>query len=140
MAQNVNPTFVKTPNNGLVQISTGTGTANVTIYTGAANGSKVIALNATNQSSGTANIRFAITNGITTYIIGEANIPLSAGFVGGATPSVSLFSAGVAPGLPVDSDGNPYLILKSSADTLTAAAESTIVSGIINLVAIVGDF
>jgi len=83
VAQNVNPTFVKTPNNGLVQISTGTGTANVTIYTGAANGSKVIALNATNQSSGTANIRFAITNGITTYIIGEANIPLSAGFVGG---------------------------------------------------------
>ena len=40
MVQNVNATFVKTPNNGAIQITTGTGSSTVvTVYTGGANGS-----------------------------------------------------------------------------------------------------
>lgn len=139
MVQNVNPTFVKTPNNGLVQISTATGTAAVTVYTGGANGSKIVGLLATSQSSGTVNVRVAIVNGGTSYYVTENTVTAGSGF-SGATATSNLFGTTTAVGFPIDSDGNPYLLLKSSADTLTAAAESTLVSGVLSIIAITGDF
>lgn len=139
MAQNVNPTFIKTPNNGLVQISTATGTGAVTLYTGGASGSKIVGVLATSQSSGAVNVKLAIVNAATIYYLTENAVPANSGFAG-ATATVNMLAPTTAVGLPIDSDGNPYFILKSSADTLTATAESALVSGNLNLIAIAGDF
>jgi hypothetical protein len=59
-----------------------------------------------------------IVNGGTNYQGNVVNLGTQAGNNGTVTP-VALMSASVWPGLPVDSNGNPYLEL-NSGDTLEA--------------------
>lgn len=141
MVQNVNPTFVKTPNRGLVNISTGTGTASVTLYTGGANGSKISGINATLSSSASATVRFQITNGGTNYVLGTVTLASSTG-VDGASASANLLAPSVVGGIPLDSDGNPFLFLSSSADTLTIGVLTTLpgAGNTVFLIATAGDF
>lgn len=146
MAQNVNPTFVKTPNIGAVQITTGTGSSTVvTVYTGGANGSKVAAFMA--AGIGTTNsfdVQWGVSSGGTLYLIGTVAVPAGAGSTD-TIPSVNIFNGANTPGLTFDSDGNPYLFLASSNWSLqakTPATSSTWAAGaVINLVTpSVGDF
>ena len=56
------------------------------------------------------------------------------------TSAVNLLDTTVIVGLPVDSDGNPFLYLGAS-DTLTAATLVQVTSGkVVNLQAIYADF
>lgn len=146
MVQNVNPTFVKTPNIGAAVISTGTGSnVFVTVYTGGANGSKITALNAAaNGTTAAYDVHVAVVSGSTGYFLGTGSVPISAGLLSG-TPAVSLLNQANSPGLSLDSDGNPYLILPSSAWTLScsvgAASSQWTTGATIYLVATsVGDF
>ena len=69
-----------------------------------------------------------------------AAIPLSAGFAN-AVPPVNLMSTAVWPGLPIDSDGNPYLYLQSTLDLLVANYSTALAAGtLLNLQAVRGDF
>lgn len=145
MVQNVNPTFVKTPNWGATQITTGTGSSvAVTVYTGGANGSKINALLAI--SVGTTNnfdIQWGISSGGTLFIHGTQNLTANGGSTN-SIPTINLLSNTNMP-LPLDSDGNPYVFLPSSAYTLQAkmpATSSTWAAGaVVNLISpSVGDF
>lgn len=145
MVQNVNPTFVKTPNWGAVQITTGTGSSGtVTIYTGGANGSKVPAMMAVSVgTTGSFDVQWGVSSGGTLYIYGTALVSASAGSTD-SIPSVNLMSNANIP-LPFDSDGNPFIFLPSSAYTIQAkspATSSTWTTGaVIQLIApSVGDF
>lgn len=143
MAQNVNPTFVKTPNNGLAQISTGSGSATVTVYTGGVSGTKVVSITATSCCTSAFDVQWGITNGGTFYPIGDKSVPASAGSTN-SVPAVNLLdpSSAGTQGLPIDSDGNPFIFLKSTADTLTAKAPGGPVpaSTAITLTVMSGDF
>lgn len=141
MVQNVNPTFVKTPNRGVVQISTGTGTSVVTLYTGGVNGSKIVGINATTTSTTAFDLRLYLTNGGVNYFVSTGSLTALSGSVS-TVPSVNLFALSIAPGLPIDSDGNPYLLLASSADSLSVQAGTTIptTGGLAHVVAVSGDF
>jgi hypothetical protein len=132
MAQNVNPTFVKTPNRGVVQISTGTGTTIVTLYTGGANGSKITGINLIHNSSGTLTVAVYLGNGGTNYFLTQVT----------AVPNTPAAVVNTASGLPVDSDGNQYIILASSADTLAIQSLATIPTAATFLsgYAVAGDF
>lgn len=145
MVQNVNPTFVKTPNWGAIQITTGTGSSvAVTIYTGGTNGSKVTSLMAV--SLGTTNpfdVQWGVSSGGTLYIYGTASLSANAGSTD-TLATLSLISNSNVP-LPIDSDGNAFLFLPSNAYTLQAkmpATSSTWTTGVaVNIIApVIGDF
>lgn len=131
---------VQTPKNGKVQIINGDGTAQKTVYTAGANGSKVTGLILESTDTAAHDIAISITNAGTSYTLGTVSVPIGAGF-SGTVPSVSGFNSTQLPGLPTDSDGNPYILLQSG-DTLTVAALVAVTAGkIINVNAVAaGDF
>lgn len=137
-------TFVtaQTPNRGIVQFLQGTDVAGTykTIYTASANGSKCRALWSTNNDpSATHLLTVQIVNGGVKYGGMAITSVLSAGFAN-ATPAQNLISAGNWPGLPLDSDGNPYIFL-ASGDTLQATFATAITStDVINIVANCDDY
>lgn len=143
MVQNVNPTFVKTPNWGATQITTGTGTnTSVTVYSGGANGSKIPALIAVSVGTTSAfDVQWGVSSGGTFFIHGTASVAVSAGS-SDSVPTTNLLSNA---NLPLDSDGNPFVLLPSSAYSLqarTPALSSAWTTGVaINVIAPgVGDF
>src|SRR6185437_538449 len=107
MAQNVNPTFVKTPNWGATQITTGTGSSGVvTIYTGGANGSKVSALIAVSVgTTASFDVQWGVSSGGTLFIHGTVAVSVNAGSTD-SVASVNLMSNSNVP-LAYDSDNNP---------------------------------
>lgn len=118
MVQNVNPTFVKTPNVQVTQITTGAGIAGgfVTIYTGGVNGSKVVGCTIAANTSATQDVRIAVvSSGSVTGYINTVSVPTTAGFASANIPVNGLSNI-----LPVDSDGNPFVFLASSATLLQA--------------------
>ena len=120
MAQNVNATFVKTPNWGAATISTGTSqNTPVTVYTGGANGSKIAGLVVGAFATSAAfDLSWGVSSGGTLQIHGTASVAISAGNVS-ATPMVNLMAT-TSVALSLDSDGNPFVFLPSSAYTLQA--------------------
>jgi len=146
MVQNVNPTFVKTPNNGAVQITTGTGSSGVvTVYTGGANGSKISCFIGTGIGTTSAfDVQWGTSSGGSLYLYGTVSIPSGAGS-SDSIASVNILGAANVPGITIDSDGNPCIFLASSNWSLQAkspATSSTWTAGaVINLIApAVGDF
>jgi len=137
--QNINPTFPKQPQNGKIQILNGTGTANVTVYTAGASGTKVVAILVSSTDTSPRDVQIKVTNGGTDYVLGTKTIPANSGTAAG-TAAVNLLDPNVIVGLPLDSDGNPFIYL-ISGDTLTAAALTTVTSAkAININAVVADF
>jgi hypothetical protein len=145
MVQNVNPTFIKTPNWGATQLTTGTG-ANVavTVYSGGVSGSKIPAFMAVSVGTTAAfDVQWGVSSGGTLFIHGTAAVAANAGSTD-SIASVNLMSNSNVP-LAVDSDGNPFFFLASSAYSLqarTPALSSAWTSGAaINLIVpSVGDF
>ena len=142
MAQNVNPTFVKTPNSQVTVISTGTTGGTVTVYTGGPNGSKITGVILTANTTVTTQdvILALISSTAGTGYLNTVSVSATAGTVSTTPPSNAL---GGCP-LPVDSDGNPFLILNSSAQSLSVfiAAASSVWSSARSLTVnvIAGDF
>ena len=147
MAQNVNPTFVKTPNVGAVQITTGTGSsAFVSVYTGAANGSKIAGFIATAVNTTAAfDVQWGILNATSSFfMLATSSVPQSAGSAS-SVAAINLLNNANLPSLTLDSDGNPFIFLRSSADSLQAKTPATssqwAAGAIINLiVSAAGDF
>ena len=110
------------------QIVNGTGTSTyVTILTGETNGSKISSILVTSTDTIIHTVSCAIKVSSTSYQLFQVLIPA----ITGDTPSVlplQLISQGVMPGLPQDSDGQPYLVLASGmifqCEVLTTAVTS----------------
>jgi hypothetical protein len=132
----------QTPNRGIVQFLQGTDTAGTykTLYTAGTNGSKCVALYTNNNdASATHLITVQIVNATILYGGVALTSVSSAGYVSG-TPAQALMTPALWPGLPLDSDGNPFLILKSG-DTLQATFATALTStDLINVYAICSDF
>lgn len=132
----------QTPNRGVVQFLQGTDTAGTykTLYTAGANGSKCFGMWSTNNDAAATHL---ITVQIVNTSVKYGGVALtsveSAGFVSGV-PAQSLMTAAVWPGLPVDSDGNAYLML-ASGDTLQATYATNLTSSdLINISLTCSDF
>lgn len=125
MAQNVNPTFVKTPNIGATQITTGTGSSGVvTVYSGGVSGSKITALMAVSiATTASFDVQWGVSSGGTLFVYGTAVVAAGAGSTD-SLPTVNLVSNANVP-LALDSDGNPFLFLPSSAYSLQAKSPAT---------------
>lgn len=134
--QNQLATFVKQPQNGKVQVNAVT---NANIYTSGGSGTKIISLFATTNSAALVNCTIQILNGSTLYTLGTVGVPIGAG-ANNSVPSYNVLGNNQITGLPVDADGNPYLIL-ISGDSLQVTIGAAILSpNVVTFVAIGGDF
>lgn len=140
MAVTSTPVFPQTPNNGKVQIANADAQSQKTVYTGGSNGSKIVSLIAQSTDTSSRDIQISMTNGGTSYPLGTVTVGAGAGN-SGATAGVSLLNITQIPGLPLDSDGNPFIFLASSSDVLTVEALTTVTSGkLVTVTAIAADF
>jgi hypothetical protein len=99
----------------------------------------VISIICTNTDASGYNVTFSVLRSSTTYVLDTVVIPASAGY-GPVTPPVSILNAANIPGIPLDSDGNPYLFLEAT-DTLQMANGSTIAAGkVISCHTVAADF
>lgn len=114
--------------------------SNVSI--GSVNGTKITGMWASNSDAGATHLlSFGISRaGGGMAGCGAVTIPASAGVANGVPP-VNLLSPTIWPGLPVDSDGNPFFFLQSTADIFQAQYGTTLTTGAsINVFAVRGDF
>ena len=127
----------------------GTDTAGTykTAYTGGANGTKITGIFIGSTDTAVAHL-FTVQMSVSTSAHctpvnlscspgAAATIPINSG-IANAVPVFNLLSPGIWPGLPRDSDGNPYLYLSGSSQTIeatyaTALTASTII--VMNVVA-----
>jgi len=132
----------QTPNRGIVQFLQGTDSAGTykTLYTAGSNGSKCNAMWMTNNdASATHLVTVQIVNSAVKYGGTALTSVSSAGFVSG-TAAQNLMTGTVWPGLPLDSDGNPFITLVSG-DTIQATFGTTLTSSdLINIVVNCADF
>ena len=138
--QNTTPTVVKQPQNGKVQIANADAQTQKTVYAAGGNGSKITSLIAVSSDTSARDVQISITNGGTSYPIGTVSVAAGAGNSSG-TNNINMLNGTNIQGLPVDSDGNPYIHL-ISGDTLTVSALTTVTSGKLITVtaATAGDF
>lgn len=132
----------QTPNRGVVQFLQGTDTAGTykTLYSAGSNGSKCFGgIESNNDGSATHLITIEIVNSSVKYG-GVAFTTASNDGYANATPPKPFTSASTWTGLPLDSDGNPYLFL-ASGDTLQATFATALTSSDkVNLVITCADF
>lgn len=140
MAVTATGSFPQTPKNGNVQILPADTTTLKTIYTGGANGSKIVALMASSSDTTARDVMWGITVGAVFYPLGTVTIPITAGQIA-ATPAVNLLDVAKSPGLPIDSDGNPFVFLASASYTLQAKSLVTVTAAKeIDIAAIAADW
>lgn len=137
----------QTPNRGVVQFLTAdaAGTYKV-LYTGGTNGSRCNAIWLTTNDTAThvVTVQFAnqttVISGITGGRGGLSITTVAAGGTTAFATPINILLSSNWPGLPVDSDGNPYIQL-TSADSLQATFATAITaSTAVNLVASCSDF
>jgi hypothetical protein len=132
--------FVQTPKKGLVQIAPADTTTAKTVVTAGASGSKVNSLMLTSTDTAAQNVTFGITRSATFYALGTVQVPIKAGQVDLTNPAVNALSSSIAPGLPSDNDGQPYILLQSG-DTLDIKSLVTVTTAkVIQAAADYGDF
>lgn len=141
MALTATPVFVQTPKNYKVQILPADATGLKTIATGGANGTKITSLMATSSDTVARNVTWGITTGGVFFPLGTVQVPITAGQVDLTNPAVNLFNPTFLPGLPQDSDGNPYVLLSGTGDTLQIKSLTTVTAAKeVDVVAIGADF
>ena len=130
------------PNRGIVQFLQGTDSAGTykTLYTGGANGSKCVGIYATSNDASASHLVTVQIKVSTVYYGGMAvTVPVNSGFAN-AAPAVNMMAPANWPGLPIDSDGNPFFYLAAS-DLLVATFATNLTStDVLNLVAVCADF
>lgn len=133
---------VQTPQLGLTVFVGGTDTAGTykTLYTAGSNGSKCVAVTMTNNDgSATHLVTLQVVRSGTQYGGAAVQTINNAGFASGSPPQ-SFLTSGTWNGLPLDTNGNPFLILGPS-DTLQATFATALTGTTqINLMAICGDY
>ena len=107
MAANTTPIFPAGIINDPIAFTNATGTTAVTCVTAGTNGTRIDAIGATSTDTVARYFNVLLYNGSTTWIIGEVNIPASAGQSSGAVLPVSVLNSVVAPW--IDSTGSIYL-------------------------------
>ena len=138
MAVTATPVFTQTPSLSLAQILPADTTAAKTIVTAGANGSKVTGLSASSNDAARIVVLNLVRSAVS-YILTTVTVAANSG-TDGTTASVNLINTTILPSLPIDNDGQPYLLLKSG-DTLTAAVTVAVTAAkTISIAAIGADF
>lgn len=115
------PSLPQNPRHQSVQVTTGTGSSTlVGLQTGGSNGTKITSVMVSNGDSTANTVTVGITTAAVFYPLATVSLPANAG-TSSATPAVALLSTTNIT-LPVDNDGQQYIFLNSSLDTLQVKA------------------
>jgi hypothetical protein len=125
MAVTSTPAFPQSPKNYKVQILPADTSTLKTLVTGGANGTKIVNITVASTDTSARDVQFGITTGGTFFPIGTVTIPITAGTIA-ATAAINLMATTLAPSLPLDSDGNPFILLSSASDTLQVKSLTTV--------------
>lgn len=132
------PSLPQKPKYGRQQILNGTGicsiasgaatlTNGIVAYTCGADGSKITGMIATSNDTAALTLMvFMVPASAKPYLLTTVAIPAGSGFLTTAS-AVNVFAPAVTPGLPLDSDRNPYLLCESG-DTIVVGVKTTIVT------------
>lgn len=138
MAVTATPVFTQTPSLSLAQILPADTTTAKTVVTAGANGTKVSGLTATSNDTSRI-VVVSLVRSAVVYILATVTVAANAG-TDGTTAATNLINTTIIPGLPIDNDGQPYLLMKSG-DTLTANVTVTVTAAkTISIAAIGADF
>lgn len=140
MAVSHQPIFAQTLKLGAVQILPADTTSLKTIYTAAADGSRVNNLLITSTDTAAKDVQLVLTVSAVDYVLGTITIPANTGFTA-AVVSLNMFQhAGLVNVLNQDNNGNKYLDLESGAILKIKALTTVTAAKIINIVAQVADY
>jgi len=136
------PVFMQTPTVGKVQFVQGTDSAGTykTLYTAGTNGARCNAMwLTTDDGTATHLVTVQVVSGGIRWGGVAALTLVSQGFASG-TPALNLLAPTLWPGLPLDSDGNPYIQL-ATGDTLQATYTTALTAATrINVIVSCGEF
>lgn len=118
------PVFAGAINLGLVQIVSADASNYKSIFTAGASGSKLVACMIATDETAIRVIQLAILRSAVSYVIGSISIPVGSGN-DGVVPAVNLLNTALLPGLPIDNDGQVYLVMKNG-DTLQGKSLTTV--------------
>jgi hypothetical protein len=121
MATNKRPIFINTVVSTVIEIDNADGTAVQTVLAGGTDGSGVTNLTATTTDTSAVIAVLTMTDGSTTNVLGEVNVPAGSG-TDGASPAVNLLEALDIPGA-FQADGS---ILVGANATLQVNAKSAV--------------
>lgn len=121
------PIWPQTPQAVIGKITNANGTTPQTLLSGGTNATKVVSIICSNTDTASYTLQLFYNTSSTNYVLASVTIAISAGNVAG-TPSQSLLTSAIEPGVAVDGSGNPYLLVKSG-DSLTIGLTGTITSG-----------
>jgi len=124
MALNSDPFFPASIKSTGVKIQPADTTTLKTLWTAGANGSKIVAVGTSSDDSATEDLQLWFNNGTIDILLGTKTIPITAGFITG-TPAFNWFDGIQIPWLPIDKDGQRYLILPA-AGLLKIGAKVTV--------------
>lgn len=142
------PIFVQTPQAEGAAFTASPLTYKI-IYTGGTNGSKITSVTCINTDTSATHLVTVAINTVSASVLCSAtaadctsSVAITVAINSGsatAIPATNMMSAANWPGLPVDSDGNPYIYL-TSAESLQATYATALGNGQIACTAIGGDF
>lgn len=140
MAISSTGSFPQKPKNYKVQILPADASTLKTIATGSVDGTKIVGLIVTSNDTAARDVTWGITRTSVFFPLGTVTIPITAGQVASAA-AVNLLDLTKTPGLPIDSDGNPFVFLSDASDTLQIKALTTVTTAKeIDVTAIGGDW
>ena len=109
-------------------------TSYVTLYTSATNDSVVKSITVTTTDTSAVNLKIAINDGTTDFLLGTVRVALASG-TDGAVASVDILGSSLLPGLPRDLNNrtilplkNGYILKVGCLATMTAAKQTDVIA------------
>jgi hypothetical protein len=134
MAKSTNLNFTQEVNLVGKRLTSTDTTSFVTLYTATTDDAVVKSITATTTDTAAVNIKVAISDGTTDFLLGTVRVALASG-TDGAASSVDILGSGLLPGLPRDLNNRTILPLKNGhvlkvgcLATMTSARQTDVIA------------
>ena len=134
MAKSTNLNFTQEINVLGKRLTSTDTTGFVTLYTATTDDAVVKSITATTTDTAAVNLKIAINDGTTDFLLGTVRVALASG-TDGAVSSVDILGSGLLPGLPRDLNNrtilplkNGYILKVGCLATMTAAKQTDVIA------------
>lgn len=134
MAKSTNLNFTQEVNLVGKRLTSSDTTSYVTLYTATTDDAVVKSITATTTDTAAVNLKVAISDGTTDFLLGTVRVALASG-TDGAASSVDILGSGLLPGLPRDLNSRTILPLKNGhilkvgcLATMTASRQTDVIA------------
>ena len=134
MAKSTNLNFTQEVNLVGKRLTSTDTTSYVTLYTATTDDAVVKSITATTTDTSVVNLKIAISDGTTDFLLGTVRVALASG-TDGAASSVDILGSGLLPGLPRDLNNRTILPLKNGhilkvgcLATMTASRQTDVIA------------